>query len=64
MPWSSCQDEEGDREELVITASDRDHGFKLDTFHLDQKLPKGEPGIKYCEDSEKPNAKTGDLSGS
>jgi heme/copper-type cytochrome/quinol oxidase subunit 2 len=27
---------------LVITALDRDHGFKLDAFQIDQKLPKGE----------------------
>jgi cytochrome c oxidase subunit 2 len=32
----------GDRIKLVITALDRDHGFKLETFHIDQKLPKGE----------------------
>lgn len=32
----------GDRVKLVITATDRDHGFKLAAFHVDQKLPKGE----------------------
>src|SRR6266853_1287336 len=32
----------GDHIKLVITALDRDHGFKLDTFHINQKLPKGE----------------------
>ena len=32
----------GDRIKLVITALDRDHGFKLDAFHIDQKLPKSE----------------------
>jgi cytochrome c oxidase subunit 2 len=32
----------GDRIKLVITALDRDHGFKLEAFHIDQKLPKGE----------------------
>jgi len=32
----------GDRIKLVITALDRDHGFKLEPFHIDQKLPKGE----------------------
>ena len=26
---------------LAITALDHDHGFKLDAFHIDQKLPKG-----------------------
>ena len=32
----------GDRAKLAITATDRDHGFKLAAFHIDQKLPKGE----------------------
>jgi len=32
----------GDRVKLVITARDREHGFKLVAFHIDQKLPKGE----------------------
>ena len=32
----------GDRIKLIITALDRDHGFKLEAFHIDQKLPKGE----------------------
>src|SRR5579863_8442564 len=27
---------------LIITTLDRDHGFKLEAFHIDQKLPKGE----------------------
>ena len=27
---------------LVITALDRDHGFKIDAFQIDQNLPKGE----------------------
>jgi cytochrome c oxidase subunit 2 len=33
----------GDHIRLVITAVDRIHGFKLEAFHIDQKLPKGEP---------------------
>ena len=33
----------GDHIRLVITALDRDHGFKLQAFHIDQKLSKGEP---------------------
>jgi len=33
----------GDHVKLVITAVDHDHGFKLDGFHVEQKLPKGEP---------------------
>src|SRR5580658_2325969 len=32
----------GDPVKLVITATDRDHGFKLAAFHIEQKLPKGE----------------------
>ena len=32
----------GDHVRLIITALDRDHGFKIDAFHIDQKLPKGE----------------------
>ena len=32
----------GDRVRLVLTATDREHGFKLDAFHIERKLPKGE----------------------
>ena len=32
----------GDRVKLVITAQDREHGFKLAAFHIDQRLPKGD----------------------
>jgi cytochrome c oxidase subunit II len=32
----------GDHVKLVITARDREHGFKLAGFHVDQRLPKGE----------------------
>jgi cytochrome c oxidase subunit 2 len=32
----------GDRVKLVVTATDRDHGFKLEAFHIEQKLPRGE----------------------
>jgi cytochrome c oxidase subunit 2 len=28
---------------LIITATDRDHGFSLEAFHIKQKLKKGEP---------------------
>ena len=31
----------GEHVKLVITALDRDHGFKLEAFHIDQRLPKG-----------------------
>jgi heme/copper-type cytochrome/quinol oxidase subunit 2 len=33
----------GDHIRLVITALDRSHSFKLEVFHVDQKLSKGEP---------------------
>jgi cytochrome c oxidase subunit 2 len=33
----------GDHIRLVITALDRSHGFKLEAFHIDQKLPMDEP---------------------
>ena len=32
----------GDRVKFVITATDRDHGFKLAAIHIEQKLPTGE----------------------
>jgi cytochrome c oxidase subunit 2 len=32
----------GDHVKLVIMALDRDHGFKIDAFRIDRKLPKGE----------------------
>lgn len=32
----------GDHVKLVVTATDRDHGIKIDAFHIDKKLPKGE----------------------
>ena len=31
----------GEHVKLVITALDRDHGFKLEAFHIEQRLPKG-----------------------
>jgi cytochrome c oxidase subunit 2 len=31
----------GEHVRLVITALDRDHGFKLEEFHIEQRLPKG-----------------------
>jgi cytochrome c oxidase subunit 2 len=33
---------QGDHVKLVITARDREHGFKLAAFHVDRRLPKGE----------------------
>lgn len=32
----------GDHVKLVITALDRDHGFKLEAFNINQKLKKGD----------------------
>ena len=34
---------EGQRVTIVITATDRKHGFKLDAFNIDVTLPQGEP---------------------
>jgi cytochrome c oxidase subunit 2 len=31
----------GERVKLVMTAADHDHGFKLDDFDVNQKIPKG-----------------------
>jgi cytochrome c oxidase subunit II len=39
---SEIQVKKGDHVRLVITALDHDHGFKLEAFNIDQKLPKGE----------------------
>jgi cytochrome c oxidase subunit II len=33
----------GEPVKLVITATDRDHGFKLDAFKINQRLKKGVP---------------------
>jgi cytochrome c oxidase subunit II len=33
----------GDHVRLVITSLDHDHGIKLQAFHIDRKLPKGQP---------------------
>jgi nitrous oxide reductase len=32
----------GDRLKLTVTAVDAQHGFKLEAFHVEQKLPKGQ----------------------
>ena len=32
---------QGDHVKLVITATDRDHGFKLEAYHIEQRLSKG-----------------------
>jgi cytochrome c oxidase subunit 2 len=33
----------GEPVKLIITATDHDHGFSLEAFHIKQKLKKGEP---------------------
>jgi len=33
----------GEKVRLIITALDRDHGFKLEAFGINQKLKKGDP---------------------
>jgi cytochrome c oxidase subunit 2 len=33
----------GEHVRLIITATDRDHGFKLEAFNIEQKLKKGVP---------------------
>jgi cytochrome c oxidase subunit 2 len=40
---SSIKVKKGDHVKLEVTATDRDHGIKVDAFHISQKLPKGEP---------------------
>jgi cytochrome c oxidase subunit 2 len=32
----------GEHVQLIITTVDHDHGFKLEAFHIDQQLKKGE----------------------
>lgn len=42
---------QGDHVRLVITATDRDHGFKLEAFNIDQELRKGEPAtVEFTAD--------------
>jgi cytochrome c oxidase subunit 2 len=31
----------GEQVKLIMTAADHDHGFKLDEFNINQKIPKG-----------------------
>jgi heme/copper-type cytochrome/quinol oxidase subunit 2 len=43
---------QGEHVKLVITALDHDHGFKIDAFHIDQLLKKGEPTtIEFTADT-------------
>jgi cytochrome c oxidase subunit II len=42
---------QGDKVRLIITALDRDHGFKLEEYGIDQKLIKGSPAtIEFTAD--------------
>ncbi len=42
---------QGDKVRLVITATDRDHGFKLDEYGINQKLKKSDPAsIEFTAD--------------
>jgi cytochrome c oxidase subunit II len=42
---------QGDHVKLIITALDRDHGFKLEAFGINQKLKKGDPAtIEFTAD--------------
>ena len=36
----SLRVKKGERVKLVMTAADHDHGFKLDDFNINQKIPK------------------------
>jgi len=48
---SQIRVKKGDHVKLVITAVDHEHGFKLDAFHIDQKLNKGEPAtVEFTAD--------------
>ena len=41
----------GDHVRLLITAVDHDHGIKIEAFHINQKLPKGEPvSVEFTAD--------------
>src|SRR5579859_585021 len=41
----------GEHVKLVITATDRDHGFKLDVFKINEHLKKGEPAtVEFTAD--------------
>jgi len=41
----------GEKVRLIITALDRDHGFKLEAFGINQKLKKGDPAtIEFTAD--------------
>jgi cytochrome c oxidase subunit II len=38
---ASLRVRKGEQVKLVLAAADHDHGFKLDDFNIDQKIPKG-----------------------
>jgi cytochrome c oxidase subunit II len=42
---------QGDKVRLTITALDKDHGFKIEAFHVDEKLPEGQPvNVEFTAD--------------
>jgi cytochrome c oxidase subunit II len=42
---------QGDRVKLIVTAVDHDHGFKIEAFHIDQLVKKGEStSIEFSAD--------------
>lgn len=42
---------QGDKVRLIITATDRDHGFKLDEYGINQKLKKDDPAtVEFTAD--------------
>jgi cytochrome c oxidase subunit 2 len=41
----------GEQVKLVMAAADHDHGFKLDDFNINQKIPKGTTvGVEFTAD--------------
>ena len=48
---NSIRLKKGEPVRLIITATDRDHGFSLEAFHIKQKLKKGEPtAVEFTPD--------------
>jgi cytochrome c oxidase subunit 2 len=42
---------QGEHVKLLITATDHDHGFKLEEFNVEQRLPKGVPtAVEFTAD--------------
>lgn len=48
---SSLRVKKGDQVRLVIAALDHDHGFRLDEFHINQKIKMGKtPTVEFTAD--------------